>query len=60
MFYLSGHSLTETKKKYNIDHDMTFYHWLRKYQNNGIESLNQKQKSLLVKRSQKTKLKNWN
>lgn len=42
MFYLSGHSLTETKKKYNINHDMTFYRWLRKYQNNGIESLKSK------------------
>lgn len=38
-FYLSGHSLAETKEKYNINHDTIFYRWLRKYQNNGIESL---------------------
>lgn len=38
-YYLSGHSLSETKKKFNIEHDMIFYRWLRKYQENGIEGL---------------------
>ncbi len=42
MYYLSGHSLTETKKKYTINHDETFYRWLRKYQENGIEGLKSK------------------
>ena len=38
-FYLSGHSLAETKKKYNINHDTTFYRWLKKYQDKGIDGL---------------------
>lgn len=41
-YYLSGHSLSETMKKYNIEHDTTFYRWLKKYQENGIESLQSK------------------
>ena len=41
-FYLSGHGLAETKKKYNINHDATFYRWLYKYQENGIEGLKSK------------------
>ena len=41
-YYMSGHSLSETKKKYNIEHAMTFYRWLRKYQENGLESLQSK------------------
>jgi transposase-like protein len=38
-YYLSGHGLSETKKKYNIEHDMVFYRWLRKYQAEGINGL---------------------
>lgn len=56
MFYLSGHSLTETKKKYNIEHDMTFYHWLRKYQNNGIESLKSKTEKSIGEKKPKNKI----
>ena len=41
-YYMSGHSLSETMKKYNIEHAMTFYRWLRKYQENGLESLQSK------------------
>lgn len=41
-FYLSGHSLAETKKKYNIPHDTIFYRWLRKYQEDGLEGLKSK------------------
>ena len=38
-FYLSGHGLAETKRKYNIGHDVIFYRWLKKYQENGLEGL---------------------
>jgi transposase-like protein len=38
-FYLSGHGLAETKKKYNIEYDSVFYRWLKKYQENGVEGL---------------------
>ena len=38
-FYLSGHGLAETKRKYSIEHDVVFYRWLRKYQNEGIDGL---------------------
>ncbi len=41
-YYLSGHSLSETKREYNIEHDMTFYRWFRKYQNEGVEGLKSK------------------
>lgn len=41
-YYMSGHSLSETMKKYNIEHSMTFYRWLKKYQENGLESLQSK------------------
>lgn len=41
-YYLSGHSLSETKRKYNIEYDMVFYRWLRKYQNEGVEGLKSK------------------
>ena len=41
-FYLSGHGLAETKKKYNINHDTTFYRWLNKYQDKGVEGLKSK------------------
>ena len=38
-FYLSGHGLAKTKRKYSIEHDAVFYRWLRKYQNEGIDGL---------------------
>ena len=38
-YYLSGHGLAETKKTYNIDHDTTFYRWLKKYEENGLKGL---------------------
>ena len=38
-YYLSGHGISETKKKYNINHNATFYRWLMKYQDNGTKGL---------------------
>ena len=38
-YYLSGYGLAETKRKYNIKHDTTFYRWLRKYLENGSDGL---------------------
>ena len=40
IYYLSGHGISEIKKKFNIEHEYTFYRWLKKYQENGIEGLN--------------------
>ena len=63
-YYMSGHSLSETMKKYNIEHAMTFYRWLRKYQENGLESLQSKtgKKLVIIKvleiKNLKIKLKN--
>ena len=38
-YYLSGHGLAETKRKFDINHDTTFYRWLNKYLKNGTEAL---------------------
>lgn len=38
-YYLSGYGLAETKRKYNIKYDTTFYRWLRKYLENGSDGL---------------------
>src|SRR5574344_236302 len=41
-YYLSGHGIADTLKKYNIEHPYTFYRWLKKYQDNGLEGLESK------------------
>lgn len=41
-YYLSGHGISEIKKKFNIEHEYTFYRWLKKYQKDGIEGLKSK------------------
>ena len=38
-YYISGHSLSETRKKFNIKYDAIFYRWLKKYQDRGIDGL---------------------